>query len=95
MPGVKETKEALVGVFEVSIFIAERLKDGIGVDDAFAIFDKLKNDDDFKNKIAEAYKGVEAVSEEIKDLDAQEGVDLALLVVSYVPKFLDAFKKDE
>ena len=49
--GIKELKEALVGVNELAIFIAMRLKDGIGLDDAMAIWSKLSSDEEFKQKM--------------------------------------------
>ena len=50
--GVKESKELLTGAFAVTELLIERFSDGVGVDDAVAIFDKLKNDEDFKAKIS-------------------------------------------
>ena len=72
--GIKELKEALVGVNELAIFIAMRLKDGIGLDDAMAIWSKLSSDEEFKQKMVAAYDGISQVPAEIKDLDLAEGM---------------------
>ena len=90
---IKETKEAFKGVFELALFLTKRFSDGIGVDDAIAIFDKLKNDEEFKDMLIEAYKGHEKIKDEIKDLSITESVELGMLALQYVPKFIDVIKK--
>lgn len=91
--GVKEIKEAMVGVNELAIFLAERLKDGVGVDDAMAIYSKLASDEAFKAKMVAAYEGIALVPAEAKDIDLAEGLELAMLQVQYVPALIAAFKK--
>lgn len=93
MVGIKESKEALIGINELAIFIAKRLKDGVGMDDIGAIIDLLKNDGEFKIKVAAAFDGIKAVPEEMKDIDINEGVELAMVQVMYMPKIIEAFKK--
>jgi hypothetical protein len=90
--GIKEAKEAIIGVNELAIFIASRLKDGVGVDDVMAVWEKLKDDEEFKTKIVAAYEGISLVPEEIKDMSLQEGLELAVIQVSYVPQLLAAIK---
>lgn len=91
--GIKETKEALVGLNELSIFMAKRLKDGVGADDAMAIFQALIGDAEFKAKLSAAAEGIKAVPAEIKDVDLSEAVDLIQLQISYIPKIKDALAK--
>lgn len=91
--GIKEAKEALVGVNELAICLAERLKDGVGVDDMVALFMKLQSDDEFKAKLAAAADGIGAVPAELKDLSLAEGMELAVVQIAYVPKLLAAIKK--
>ena len=90
--GIKELKEALIGVNELSILIASRMKDGAGLDDAMAIWEKLKNDEDFKNKMVAAYEGIGMVPAELKQIDLAEGIELAMLQAGYVPKIIAAIK---
>lgn len=91
--GVKELKEALVAVNELAIFLAERMKDGAGVDDAMALYSKLASDEAFKAKMMAAYDGIAMVPAEIKDITLPEGIELAMLQVQYVPGLLAALKK--
>ena len=92
--GIKELKEALVGVNELAIFIAMRLKDGIGLDDAMAIWSKLSSDEEFKQKMVAAYDGISQVPAEIKDLDLAEGIELAVLQAQMLPALIAAMKKE-
>lgn len=91
--GIKETSELLIGVNELSVVIAGLLKDGAQVGDAAALFDKIKNDAVFKEKLQAAYDQVNQVPVEVKDLSLAEGVQLAVLQAQYVPKILAAVKK--
>jgi hypothetical protein len=70
MNTTKETKEALQALITIVGFLAERLKDGAGIDDLVAVFSKLTSDDVFKKKIKEGYEGLDKVAEELKKLDA-------------------------
>lgn len=91
--GIKETLEALVGVNEVAILLATRLKDWVGVDDFAAVWEKLQNDAEFKAKLEAAYNGVAQVPTEIKDLEISEVVTLVMTQAAYVPKLVEALKK--
>lgn len=93
--GIKETKEALVGVNELAVLLVLRLKDGAGFDDIMAIWEKLGNDQEFKQKLSDAVKGISEVPAEVKDIDLNEGIDLARLQLDYLPKYIDALKKSE
>lgn len=91
--GVKETKEALIGINELSLCIAERLKDGVGVDDIMAIWEKLGNDPAFKQKLADAIDGYSKIPAEVGDIDVNEGIELAGVQLNYLPKYFETFKK--
>ena len=91
--GVKETTDVLKAANELAIFLIGILKDGFQVVGDFkAIFDELRNNEDFRNKLQDAYKGIQSVPAEIKDLDAAEGVQLAGVQIGYLPRILDALK---
>ena len=93
--GVKEIKEALIGINEVAIFLASRLKDGIGADDAVALVGKLQGDADFLSKLSEAAGGISAVVSEAKDISLAEGMELVYVQLSYIPKLVEALRKEE
>ena len=92
--GIKETKEALVGLNEVSILIAKRLKDGAQASDIPALLEDLKKDPEVISKLEAARDNIAAVPAEIKDLQLSEGMELGVVQASYVPKLIAAFKKD-
>lgn len=91
--GIKETKEALVGVNELSLKLCEVFKDGAQISDVAELWDKLKNDPEASSKLMAAYQGASQIPAEIKDLDLGEGAELAVVQISYVPKFIEALKK--
>ncbi len=93
MRGIKELREAVIGINETAIFMAERLRDGVGFDDATAIWDKITNDEEFKKIFIAAYDGWRKIPDEIEDLDLAEGMELASLQLSYLPRYFAAFKK--
>lgn len=91
--GIKETREAVKGAGALLIFIMTRLKDGVGVDDAMAIFAKFQTDEEFKKVLAEAYEGADKISGEVKDIDLMEGLTLGKDVMDLIPQILVALKK--
>ena len=89
---IKDTKELLVGVLEISLVLVERFKDGIGLDDGVAIYDKFVNDPEFKAKVLAAYDGYKNVSAEAKDLSIAEIIELLVVSSEYVKKFVGQVK---
>ncbi len=94
MEGIKETKELLVGINELSLVLIRELKDGLQVGkDAMAIMNELLSNDELKDKLAAAVKGLDALDEELKDISLEEGVELGMVQVSYIGRLVDAAKK--
>jgi hypothetical protein len=93
MAGIKETTEALVGVNEVALVVAERLKDGVQLSDFEAFYSKFTMDTAFKAKLQAAYENYQAIPAEVSDLDLFEGISLVQVQVSYVPRLIAAMKK--
>jgi hypothetical protein len=91
--GIKETQEAIVAANEIGLFVVSRVKDGLGVDDAAALVNKILKDEAFREVVHKAVENAGAIPAEVKDLDAMEGVALGTLQLSYVPKFIEALKK--
>lgn len=94
MTGIKETKEALVGLNELALVLLVAFKDGVQIGaDASAIWNKFSTDPMFAAKLSAAYDGFKAIPEEVKDIDAMEGIELAKVQLDYVPQFVAAMKK--
>lgn len=94
MPGIIETKEALEGVLEVAIAVAVVVKDGLQFGDIGDLYDALWKDPIVKAKLELAFKGMGAIDEEIKDIDLVEGGELAVTFISYMPRLLEAIKRE-
>jgi len=91
--GIKETKEALIGINEVALFLCSAMSDGTSFSDFIAFYDKLTKDVEFQKVLRNAWEGRERISEEMSNVDIVEGMELLQLQIGYVPKFLEAFKK--
>jgi hypothetical protein len=90
MGTTKETKEAMKALIVIAGFLAERLKDGVGIDDAVALFSKLTSDDVFMKKLKEGYEGIDKVGEELKLLDA---TSITALGFEIAPDIIDLLIK--
>lgn len=94
MTGNKETKEAVIGILAVAAVLAERLKDGVQpMDDSLAVWDKVKNDEVFKAKLAAAYENIKLVPVEVKDMGLEESFDLLTSVAPEIITLVKALKK--
>lgn len=91
--GIKETKEAIVGVNELVVVIATLLKDGFQGSDVSAFAMKLASDSKFRDCLLAAQADANKIPDEMKDLSALEGVELAKIQIEYVPKIIEALKK--
>ncbi|MCH8156182.1 MAG: hypothetical protein IID18_00255 [Nitrospinae bacterium] len=92
---IRNLKEAIVGILELSIAIAPLLKDGIGLNDLGALWDIWKNDTNLKEKLIVAIEGYDQIPDEVSDLSIAEGMEVAMVLLPYVPKLIDAFKKED
>jgi hypothetical protein len=90
--GIKELKELLVAVNEVSLVLVKLLKDGIQLSDGMELVGKLVGDEEFKSKLAAAVEGITKLPAEIKDLDLQEGLELATVEIAFIPALVAALK---
>jgi hypothetical protein len=93
MTGVKEIKDELNVTELLVVFLIERLKDGVDMEDATTLFGKLTMDAEFKRVLNEAYVGISDIGAEVKDLNWMEGMDITMHVLKAVPKFIAAAKK--
>jgi len=91
--GIKETKELLDGLNELSLEIISVAKDGLQVKDAAQIVMDIMMKPEFKDKLAKAIDGVGIIPQEIKDIDLEEGVELVKFEYDGVKKIMEALKK--
>ena len=91
--GIKETSDLIIAINAISMHLIAQLKDGIQITDFIELYKLLFADDEFKAKIQEAYKGIQAVPSEVRDLDAQEIIALTSLQLSFLPDLIEAIKK--
>lgn len=78
--GIKETKEAVVALLQLGKFVADRLKDGAGWDDAVALGAKLM-DQSFRDMLTAAVDGIDQVPAELKAITLSEGVELIEAII--------------
>lgn len=91
--GISETAEVLVALNELSLVIIKHARDGLNVADVPAIIIELMANDAYKSALGRAIDGISAVPAEVKDLQLEEGFELAKTQFSYLPKLLEAMKK--
>lgn len=93
--GIQETKEVLLALNELSLMLVKHLKDGfqLGKDSA-AIVGELMMNTELKASLSKAAENVSKVPAELKDLDVSEGVELAISQAVFVPKLIEALKKE-
>lgn len=91
---VKELKEGVIGVNELSLFLISRLKDGADLGDLKAVWDKWSDDEEFKSKMKAAIEGASRMKAEVEDIDAGEGLELLDVQLDYLPRILSAFKAE-
>lgn len=87
--GIKETKEAMIAVFAIAIFCFKYFRDGIQFSDFPTMFAAMINDEEFKKVVENGYEGSKLIPAEFKDIDAGEGIELAIVAVEQVPKFTE------
>lgn len=93
--GIKETKEMMIGANEVSLFMCEKLKDGVQFSDGVDFYNKITQDEIFKQKMVDAYDNFQKIPTEIEDADGGEGIELAVVQINYIPRYIECFKKKE
>jgi hypothetical protein len=91
--GIKETKEVIVAANEIALLLVDRLKDGAQVGDVVAVVEKITQDQEFKDKLSAAFENIQKVPAELADLDFIEGGELAVLQLSYLPKYKQVLTK--
>lgn len=91
--GIKETKEAICGILELSLAIAGVLRDGAQVTDLGTLLALFRESSEFKAKLEAAVQGSAKVPAEVSDLHLKEGLELTTEVIAFIPRFVDVFLK--
>lgn len=90
--GIEDVKNLMKAVKVLTLYIIDRSRDGVGVDDLLNLFIKLQTDAEFLHTLTQAFVGIKNIGAEVKDLQLQEVIELASLMISYVPVISDSFK---
>lgn len=88
--GIKETKEAGLGLIAVVDLIVAQLKDGAQAADLVAIASKIMADEALKAELLAAVSGWSQIPVECKDIDVAEVLELGQ---AWVPAILKALGK--
>lgn len=91
---MKEVKDILVGVNEISLMFIERFKDGFQLGDIPAVWEKFHTDTEFHEKIFTAISSINNVKSDLETITLVDKVDLVNLQLSYIPKIIASFKQD-
>lgn len=92
--GVKETKEAIVGMVVLGAVIASEMKNGFDFPgDLVSMFAAIQGDAAKKQKLEDAIASINKVPEEIKDLSASESIEIAAALIAELPALIGALKK--
>ena len=93
MEGIKEVKELIEAVMEVGLVLVEEFSDGVQLSDVWSIISRLKDSDKYRDSIGRAYDGASKIPAELKDVNGEEAIDLAMTMLPYLPKMLKAAQK--
>ena len=83
----------IIGLMEVGLICVDKFKDGVQFGDFVDIYDSVTKDEAFKAKLLMAFEGYSKIPDELSDLDTSEMVELAICLLTYLPKITKALKK--
>lgn len=76
---MKETKEGILALIILGKFVADRMKDGLAIDDAMALGQKLL-DEEFKKVVLAGIDGMDKIPDEVKHMGMAEVFELAQMI---------------
>lgn len=83
-PNDKETKELLIAIYLVGLFVVQRLKDGYQKEDLDALVAEMMGDQEFRATVMSGIEGVDKIPAEVKTMAFPEYLDLAKAVLDMV-----------
>ena len=89
--GIKEVLDVMELSKAATLILIKRLKDGLGMDDVSFMIG-LANDEEFKMVLKQGLQDIKNVPAEIKDIDLNEGLQIATTLIASVPQFVLALK---
>ena len=92
MAGIKETKEAVIGMMTVGRLVSSVTKDGVQLQDFGTVIKHYNENPEFKKAVDEAYEGFDLIGAEVADLDFKECIELGMVVMAEVPKLVESLK---
>lgn len=91
--GIKETKEAMIGVLVLATLLSKHLKDGFQLGkDATAIWLEIQSNDELKNQFVAAYEGYNMIDDELKDIDLKESFELVAAAGPEIQKLIEQLR---
>lgn len=87
--GIQETKDALEAVNLLSMSLIKIFKKHLGVVEIGAA---LLGDEELKAALVKAFDGISKIPDEVKDLDMNEGMELAIAQIQLIPKLIEVLK---
>lgn len=92
MATIKETKEAVDALLDLSLEIAKLSKDGVTLSDATLLFAKMQ-EEPLKSKLALAVENAKAIPSEVKDIQLSEAIELGLMAMPKIVKLAQEISK--
>jgi hypothetical protein len=93
MSGALETKEMLIAVNKLGVLICSLVADGIQFSDLPTLINELMVNKELKDSIAKAIENASKIPSELSNSDIIDKLGLAQVMISFIPQYLDAFKK--
>lgn len=92
MTGIKETCDVVRAANEIGLFVIKHVKN-FEMQSIPEIVQEILVNEQFRETLVEAVRGVSAVPSEVKDVDLFESLELFKLQMSYIPKLIGALKE--
>jgi len=87
--GIESLELGIKAFLTLGVICAEEFKDGFQISDLLHIFQKIQD----HPEIVEAFRHLKEIPGDASDLDSEEMVKLASLMLLFVPKFITALKR--
>ena len=89
---IKELREVTEALLELSLHLARIFRDGYQAHYIASILALFGKDELLKRKLLAAYDGIASVRQEVGDIDLGEAVELAGVLLRYLPELVAVFR---